>query len=254
MKPTNVLFYTAFKELEETIPPVPASEFWPEWFKKQTARRASDEHPWSTVKSCPGIMDILNMGYIIPLWCDYKVTKVKAPDMSGAVNPETASDQEHQLIITTPQKLSQDGSPLFGAATHPHEQIDYYPFKENQWKGSLKFVTPWEVKTDPGYSCLITAPFYHRHEHLEVLTGSVDTDRSHEMHVNSFFESKVDQEVKFERGIPLCQIIPYKREDYKMETAVGDYRTKVNRLTQWIHNSMFIPQHYREKLSRKPYK
>ena len=71
MKPTNVLFYTAFKELEETIPPVPASEFWPEWFKKQTARRASDEHPWSTVKSCPGIMDILNMGYIIPLWCDY---------------------------------------------------------------------------------------------------------------------------------------------------------------------------------------
>ncbi len=254
MKPTNVLFFTPVQELEETIPPVPASEFWPEWFRKQQPKRDHDQHSWSTVKSCPGIMDILNMGYIIPLWCDYKVTKVRAPDMRGDINPETASSQPEQLMIITPQNLNQGGRPLFSAATHPHEQIDNYPFKENQWKGSLKFQMPWEIKTDPGYSCLITAPFYHRQHNLEVLTGSVDTDYYHEMHVNTFFESKVDEEILFERGTPLCQIIPYKREEYKMETAVGDYRTKINRLTQWIHNSMFAPQHYRKKLNQQRYK
>ena len=241
MKPNDILFFTQFKELEETLPPVPASEFWPEWFQQQKPKNDHDQHAWATVRSCPGILDMLNMGYIIPLWCDYKLTKVKL----------TVGEE---IQFQTPQNLNQNGRPLFSAATHPHEQIDNYPFKENQWKGSLKFQMPWEIKTDPGYSCLITAPFYHRQHNLEVLTGSVDTDYYHEMHVNTFFDSKVDEEILFERGTPLCQIIPYKREEYKMETAVGDYRTKINRLTQWIHNSMFAPQHYRKKLNQQRYK
>lgn len=244
MKPTDILFFTQFKELEETLPPVPASEFWPEWFRQQKPKNEY-EHAWATVRSCPGILDMLNMGYIIPLWCDYKLTKIKASVGEGVgeiINAET------------PRSLHQNGQPLFSAAYHPHEQIDNYPFKEDQWKGSFKWMNPWEIKTPKGYSSLVIAPFYHRQDHLEVLTGSIDTDVYHELHINSFFESKVDEEVLFERGMPLCQIIPYKREEYNMETAVGDHRSKINRLTQWIHNSIFAPQHYREKLSPKRYK
>ncbi|SVD15174.1 uncharacterized protein METZ01_LOCUS368028, partial [marine metagenome] len=56
------------------MPPVPASKFWPEWFKKHPGTRPGFEGKDSrTVKSCPGILDVINMGYIIPLWCDYKV-------------------------------------------------------------------------------------------------------------------------------------------------------------------------------------
>ena len=243
MKPTNVLFFTAIRELEETLPPVPASEFWPQWFKDQKSKTEHGEYLWNTVRSCPGIMDVISMGYIIPLWCDYEVVKINTMD-----------NKEFEISIDTPPNLNQNGRPLFSAATHPHKQIANYPFKGDQWKGSLKFQNPWEAKTDKGYSCLITSPFYHRQDHLEVLTGSVDTDAYHELHVNSFFESKVDEKVLFERGMPLCQIIPYKREEFTMETAVGDHRTKINRLTQWIHNSQFLPQHYRDKLSRKNYK
>ena len=239
MKPTDILFFTQFKELEETLPPVPASEFWPEWFQQQKPKNDHDQHAWATVRSCPGILDMLNMGYIIPLWCDYKLTKVKL----------TVGEE---IQFQTPQNLNQNGRPLFSAATHPHEQIDNYPFKENQWKGSFKWQNPCELKTPKGYSRVMIAPFYHRQHNLEVLTGSVDTDVYHELHVNSFFESKVDEEILFERGMPLCQIIPYKREEYNMETAVGDHRSQINR--QWIHNSIFAPQHYREKLSPKRYK
>ena len=35
MKTTKVTFFTNFEELKISLPPVPASKFWPEWFKKQ---------------------------------------------------------------------------------------------------------------------------------------------------------------------------------------------------------------------------
>jgi len=40
--PNKVTFFTPFSELQETLPPVPASKFWPEWFKK---------HPGSGLKN-----------------------------------------------------------------------------------------------------------------------------------------------------------------------------------------------------------
>ena len=76
--PIKVTFFTPFKELQETMPPVPASKFWTQWFKDAPGTRPGTEwyHKDSrTVKSCPGILDMLNMGYIIPLWADYKVTR-----------------------------------------------------------------------------------------------------------------------------------------------------------------------------------
>ena len=54
--------------------------------------------------------------------------------------------------------------------------------------------------------------------------------------------------------MPLVQIIPFKREEYKMQHLAGDHRTKANILTQFVHNSIFQPQHYREKLNVKRYK
>ena len=32
---TEVTFFTQYEELREAMPPVQASKFWPEWFKKQ---------------------------------------------------------------------------------------------------------------------------------------------------------------------------------------------------------------------------
>ena len=31
----DVTFFTKWEELPEAMPPVPATKFWPEWFKKQ---------------------------------------------------------------------------------------------------------------------------------------------------------------------------------------------------------------------------
>ena len=131
MKTTKVTFFTNFEELKISLPPVPASKFWPEWFKKQKTPEISptqesiDRGGPKTVKSCPGILDVLNMGYIIPLWSDYKVVRVpETPEQPQGIRWRMPGGQQS----------------LFGASTHPMEQISAYPFGPNTFKGSFKFM------------------------------------------------------------------------------------------------------------------
>ena len=55
-------------------------------------------------------------------------------------------------------------------------------------------------------------------------------------------------------GMPIVQIIPFKREEFEMKTKVGDHRTIDNKVTQFIHRSKFVQNHYRKKLSVNRYK
>jgi len=61
------------------------------------------------------------------------------------------------------------------------------------------------------------------------MDGVIDTDVYHEAHINTFFTAPINEEITLSRGMPLAQIIPFKREEYKMETVVGNY----NSLTVW---------------------
>jgi hypothetical protein len=54
--------------------------------------------------------------------------------------------------------------------------------------------------------------------------------------------------------MPIAQVIPFKREEFKMKVDTGDHRSMENKVTQFIHQSMFAKQHYRKKLSINRYK
>jgi|TARA_B110000914_G_scaffold92659_1_gene81483 hypothetical protein len=230
----NIKFFTQHEQLKETLPPVPASKFWPQWFKDQGTGSfdTPNREGSNTVKSCPAMLDVLNMGYIIPLWADFKLMRQTNNDISWlSPNPE-----------------------MYGIDFHLEEQIDAYPFGPDTFKGTVKLINPWQVRTAPGYSCMFVSPYYHKHNNLEVLVGSVDTDRYHEAHVNTFLTSATNEEVKLDYGMPLMQVIPYKREEFKMETLVGDYRSSICKAMQFVHESLFAAQSYRKKLSPKWFK
>ena len=271
---TEVTFFTEFEELKDANPPVPASEFWPEWFKKQKgpgkwkteaqsktgkcpvkhnpettnsslpvfknlSSEQEDEEEKLTVKSCPGILDVLNYGYIIPLWSDYKVIRFPI------------SEKYPQGIgWWFPDRVQNIGS----ADTHPGAQIDSYPFPPDTFYGTLKFINPWCIKTPPGYSCYFTAPHYNKHPNITVLSGIIDTDIYHEGHINTWFTAPLEEEILLPYGMPIAQIIPFKREEFEMKVECGDHRSKTNKVTQFIHNQLFGNQHYREKLKTNRYK
>ena len=251
---TEVTFFTQYEELREAMPPVQASKFWPEWFKKQGGAKnwelgsekngmapdGSHQEGYQTVKSCPAVLDVLNMGYIIPLWCDYKVKRI-----------EKSQECPQGIVWRMPAGPFNN---MFGAATHPHEQMDAYPFPPDTFEGTFKLLNPWGVKTPKGYSCYVCATHYNKQGNLEILNGVIDTDIYHELHVNTWFTAPLNEEITLNMGMPIVQIIPFKREEYKMDIKVGDHRSMHNKVTQFIHNAMFKAQHYRPKLSPKNYK
>ena len=238
---TEVTFFTDFEELKRSLPPVPAREFWPEWFKKQKGNwedKAGKKR--MTVKSCPGILDVLCYGYIIPLWSDYMVVRV---------SPTSQNKNRH-----IGWRLPDGNDEKFFAGSHSEDQIESYPFPKDTFHGSFKLINPWQIKTPPGYSCYITAPHYNKHPNLTTLSGIVDTDIYHEAHINNWFTAPLNEEIILPYGMPVAQIIPFKREEFEMKAEVGDHRTIFNKVTQFVHKSKFAKQHYREKLLTNRYK
>ena len=83
-----------------------------------------------------------------------------------------------------------------------------------------KFLNPFIIKTPPGYSCLFLSPMNNRDDRFEIIPGIVDTD-TFEYEINFPFVINGDKyetlETVIERGTPIAQIIPFKRESWEME-------------------------------------
>lgn len=84
------------------------------------------------------------------------------------------------------------------------------------------------IKTPPGYSCLFVSPLNNKDDRFEIISGIVDTD-TYENFINFPIVINGDKypnlETTIERGTPYVQIIPFKRDDWKME--IGSKRVNV---------------------------
>lgn len=208
----TITFSTHF-DIEKEYLPAPASKFIPEWYKQTESYIGGKKQPTGdgfttgTIKRCMPVFDAITAGYIIPLPADVYVTQ-------------------------------KDGAPYyewsnFGLVQfHPVEQAPFHP-KANGFSYP-KWINPWSIKTIPGYSILFVQPF-HRSADFTILPGIVDTD-TYSAAVNFPF---VLNDVKFEgiipAGTPIAQVIPIKRDTWKME--FGD--AGQNRVTTRLQSKMF---------------
>lgn len=193
-----IKFHATNKHVMEVRPkPQPASFFMPEWWKKMEpyVNGKYDVSPASTVtaKKCFPLLDGLTTGYIVPLWSDVLVKK----DI--------------------------DGSPLIKWATQvdvldtwPAHQSKGYEIPENHHSMVFKYLHEWIIETPKGWSCLITHPIGFQNLPFKVISGVVDTDKLKTL-INTPFVVKKGYEGIIEKGTPMFQIIPFKRENWKAE-------------------------------------
>jgi hypothetical protein len=97
---------------------------------------------------------------------------------------------------------------------------------------AYKYNNPWVVKTPPGWSCLITHPVGHYDLPFRMINAIVDTD-VYPQDFNPVFWFKEDFEGIIERGTPMYQIIPIKREKWqskisKLEDPIHYYNQQKN--------------------------
>ena len=181
-----------WKDLEK---PQPASALIPNWYKnletyidgkKETDGKGETR---ATIKKCMPVFDAITAGYIITLPADVMVT-IK--------NGEQYFEWSNFGLILF--------HPIEQAPNHPARKPYQYP----KWKN------PWAIKTPKGYSTMFIQPM-HRESVFTILPGIVDTD-IYTAPVNfPFVVNDPNFEGLIPKGTPIAQVIPVKRDAWKME-------------------------------------
>ena len=177
--------------------PVPAKKHIPEWYKKMplytdgktVLKTQSIEE--QTYKRCVPFLDSLTTGYIAELWCDLVVTK---------------KDNAQQISFRTEGNPPVKIRDISGTITLPvpvkHSPVRYI------WS------VPYCIKTPKNYSSLIVQPLNRNDLPFTTLSAIVDTDEVMYAGGIPFFLHE-DFEGVIEKGTPIFQIIPFRREDWE---------------------------------------
>ena len=175
--------------------PKPASSFIPNWYKDLESYLNGKKKPTgngksaATVKKCMPVFDSLTSGYIIVSPADVYVSQK---------NNEPYYEWANFGLIDF----------------HPMEQAPSHP-KRNGLPAFPKWINPWAIKTPKGYSTLFIQPM-HRESVFTILPGVVDTDK-YTAPVNfPFTLNDPTFEGLIPAGTPIAQVIPIKRENWKM--------------------------------------
>jgi hypothetical protein len=182
---------SGFNDLEK---PQPASQFIPNWYKDTNSYIGREKKPdgkagsTATIKRCMPVFDAITAGYIITLPADVFVS---------LRDGEQIFEWSHFGLVTF----------------HPIEQAPLHPLRNSQ--AYPKWNNPWAIKTPKGYSTLFVQPF-HRESPFTILPGIVDTDQYYAPVNFPFVINDENFEGLIPKGTPIAQVIPIKRDEWKM--------------------------------------
>ena len=111
----------------------------------------------------------------------------------------------------------------------------------------------WAVGTEPGYSSLFLQPIHKDVSPLKAFEGVVDTDK---FISDGHFSFYVDKNFKgtIEKGTPLLQVIPFKRNKFVSEIISAEESEPIYKKQRYAVRSTF--KHYYKTFfrSKKEYK
>lgn len=190
----------------------PATEFIPEWYRLSSSNilgTNTELVTWSasvttsTYKKCTPFFDALSIGYIVFLTADIEISR---------------QDNGLPLIqYRTDRQIVSD---------HASEQWQGLPCPD----GYIPYVYKWHnqfgLTVPKDYSLLFTSPINRFDLPFKTITGIVDCD-TYDLSVHFPFFIKNNFVGIIEKGTPITQIIPIKRDSWKREYREYDFnRTK----------------------------
>lgn len=234
--------FTPHSELWDNLipPPAPAKSAMPEWYKKQPLLidgykkyAAFNGTANTTVKACSPFADSFLTGYV---WCapvDIQIQKIY-----------NGTNYGFDFTWRT------DGEFV---SFHTQEQASEMPASYDGERGVCKWAFRYGIKTPPGYSTLFTHPL-NRHElPFRTFSGVVETD-AYESSVQFPFQL-LDLKEEFtiiEKGTPLVQMIPIKRESWESEKL--PYNEKKTEKLQFEYFSKIYRAYKTRYWSKKDYR
>lgn len=173
-------------------------------FISQTYKKLSDEVEYTpTVKKCIPFRDALLTGYILPIPVDYRFRY-------DFENKRALFEMNPNLPPIIQEKLNMGFHPNFQLSDEMHDSL-------RTVNAVFKFMNQWVVKTPPGYSCFFTQPF-NRNLPFKIIDAVVDTDNFFSsVKLPFYWRAPVKETLILESGSPMCLVIPFKRENWKMK-------------------------------------
>ena len=225
------------KNSEHFLNIVPATEFVPEWYRQSptTLRGTNTEINMqtkvatnSTYKKCTPVLDALTHGDMVFLTADVEVTR-KADGMP-------------YLMWRTNREIISE---------HSNDQWAGFPCPEGYSPYVYKWHNQFNIQTPKDYSLLFLNPINRMDLPFTTVTGIVDCDLyGGQVHFPFFI--KDDFVGIIEKGTPIAQIIPIKREPWQREHKSYDENKSILHAEKYLS---IIKRSYKKQFwSRKEYK
>lgn len=180
----------------EFLDVVPIKTSIPKWYK-DTPPKMPNGKTWdsNTMKTCMPFLDSLTTGYVIPLPVDIVIERRENGSvMYGWADPE----------ITVVRVREPDFMPLF-------------PMPQEYDQAHTVWALPCALELPKGYSMLITHPLNRLDLPFTTLSGIVDDFKMPPGSLPVLFKESFTGLIP--AGTPIAQIIPFKRENWRIEES-----------------------------------
>jgi hypothetical protein len=191
--------------------PKPAAQHIPKWYKDMPVHMDNEKLTGLnkesvavsnlTLKGCSPFLDAITSGYmfVLPFDLEFRRNDQGMVGMRWATNINLISGH------------GPDQAPGIPAPVGGNETL-------------LKWRPGWRVITPPGYSSFFTHPTNRHDLPFRTFSGVVDTD-TYELGTEFPFQllNTIKEDIFIlEQGTPICQVIPFKREDWISEAVTFD--------------------------------
>ena len=226
MNNKKIIFHSnkEYNSLNRKYLPVPASRLIPEWYSSYSKFLKDDlgniiesdaGDRYLTFKTCPALLDMFITGYFLVTPCDLKFSIKKG--LPFVEVPEGYSD-----FCEEREKMQGFSNPT-----------DYYD-KHFHWYPN------WAPELPEGYSALYLNPINRYDLPFHTIGGIIDNDKMSTPGNMPFFLKKGFEGILPE-GTPYVLIIPFKRDEWIMETKYHN-QSEIYERSNFIHNLFRSPE------------
>lgn len=230
----KITFVASSKEVYNTEdPPKPSKDCVPKWFRDIPTEKPEFGRQFrraSTVKKCVPYLDALTFGYMVCAPQDIGI-KDDGKNLEFAWGFER---EEPVVTVDTPHRA--EGMPVPFGYKPVVFRINVYP----------------RILTPSGYSVLITHPFNRYDLPFLSLSGVIDSDKldsplTVSMYIRSDFSGII------EKGTPLAQVVPFKREDW-VNSVVPPYSEEKSQKQKFAVLSKLNRSYQKQFWTKKSYR
>ena len=242
-KKDKIEFFSKIDGVAEAYPIIPAKDFRPKWMSrcKQNYVDTKDRNLPSHLYQCPGIFDLYNHGFILPLWHDVII--------------KTQAGQQGFQYITPSKTLSKlyEGDTV---TSQPPDVTKWIPKRPHSIVAIVKLKTPWHIVTPKNVKLLITPVAYSDRYEFESTIGVLDPAINTELNIQGYWNIP-NGERKLTAGTPIAHIIPLTEEKYEhviRDMTEADWRFFKKRIFwkthSFNHNNSLLKRMYKKHFRR----